>query len=360
MHRIRIALLVVSSLVGAAANAAPVCDVALSQPAYIENEVVRISTLHFANQSASPLPVRLRLQLTIPNGIVINVIDAGASGSIVLPAGFDRLLSPVQMFPVSAQQPRGTYVLRCALEDPATGAVLAEDTASFDLPHFPDRYPVLLESGFDSSNPDATSAPMTVVAFEEFGPQVAEATASSCEEWTAEAPVILSRDRDLATFQRIDVETPGCAPSVVEDAISLGPLGTLPYKITVTSASLHYQPFGAAIRPEGTFADDQPAMFHLVGTVEIQGHTVPFDVLSPAENDVADGGQPSGTFASVAGSDDIALEHLRLRAVTSDVPGNRPPALLDTLVNGVPVALRIGGRFAGALGSDVATPVPVP
>jgi hypothetical protein len=352
-------MLPLAILLGGAAGAEPRCDVAMSQTAYIENESVRIATLRYSNLSESPLPVRLRLQLALPIGLVVDVLDVGATGSLVMPPGFDRILSPINMFPVSTQ-PRGTYEIRCALEDPVTHAVLVEDTASFDLPQFPDRYPVLLDYAFDPASPDATFNPMGIVLYEEFGPQTQVVTAAHCADWTADASVILSRERDEATFQHIDVETPGCAPTVVADAISLGPLGSLPYSVSLTSASLHYQPFGVATGPDGSFAADQPATFRLVGTVQIQGQTIPFDVLAQAIEDVAGVERPSGAFAPVDGSDDIALNELSIRALTVSVPGNRAPAIFSALVNGVETALRIGGFYAGTLGSGVATPLPVP
>lgn len=358
-HWIR-TLLALLALHAASAGAAPVCDVAMSQPVYIVNELVRISTLRYSNLSESSLPVRLRLQLQLPTGSVVNALDLGANGSLVMPPGFDRILSPIGVFAVGTQ-PRGTYQFRCALEDPVTGAVLVEDTTAFELPQFPDRHPILLEYGFDSTDPDATFNPMSIVVFEEVGPQLQnQATASSCDTWVADAPVTMDGAREEATFQRIDIETPGCGPSVITDELYLGRFGTVPYSVSVTSASLHYQPFGAQIQPDGSFASDQPAMFHLIGTVQIQGQSMPFDVLAPAINNVG-GAEPSGTFTFSDDSDDIGLEHLSVRALTVSVPGNRAPALFETTVGaGIPVALRIGGRFTGTLGSAIATPVPIP
>lgn len=107
------------------------CDVAMSQPSYVDGQDVVITSLRFANTSASAIPARLLLQLTLPFGITVNAIDLGAGGGFSVPANFDRQLGPVTMFTLQPGQPRGNFSWRCALEDPTTGAVFAEDVANF-------------------------------------------------------------------------------------------------------------------------------------------------------------------------------------------------------------------------------------
>jgi hypothetical protein len=107
------------------------CDVEMSQPTYGNGEDVVITSLRFVNHTAAPVEARLRLQLTLPFGITANALDLGAGGGFFVPASFDRELGPVTMFTLQPSQPRGPFQWRCALEDPDTGAVIAEDLAPF-------------------------------------------------------------------------------------------------------------------------------------------------------------------------------------------------------------------------------------
>lgn len=109
------------------------CEVAMSQPSYVDGEDVVITSLRFTNTTPSPIPARLRLQLTLPFGITVNAIDLGAGGGFSVPASFDRQLGPVTMFTLQPGQPRGAFSWRCALEDPTSGAVFAEDVANFSF-----------------------------------------------------------------------------------------------------------------------------------------------------------------------------------------------------------------------------------
>ncbi len=107
------------------------CEVAMSQPSYVDGQDVVITSLRFQNTTASPVPARLRLQIGLPFGIVVDAIDLGAGGGFSVPALFDTQLGPVTMFTLQPGQPRGNFFWRCALEDPISGAVIAEDVANF-------------------------------------------------------------------------------------------------------------------------------------------------------------------------------------------------------------------------------------
>jgi hypothetical protein len=107
------------------------CDVAMSSATYANGDPVVITSLRFANASATPQPTRLRLQLTLPFGITANALDLGAGGGFAIPGSFDHQLGPVTMFTLQPGQPRGDFTWRCALEDPVTGSVQAEDRATF-------------------------------------------------------------------------------------------------------------------------------------------------------------------------------------------------------------------------------------
>jgi hypothetical protein len=107
------------------------CDVTMSQSSYTDGQQVVITSLRFTNNNTASTEARLRLQLTLPFGITANALDLGAGGGFFVPASFDKQLGPVTMFTLQPGQPRGSFQWRCALEDPHTGAVLAEDFAPF-------------------------------------------------------------------------------------------------------------------------------------------------------------------------------------------------------------------------------------
>ena len=107
------------------------CEVAMNQPSYQDGDSVVITSLRFTNNNQTPTGARLRLQLTLPFGITVDVLDLGAGGGFVVPASFDRELGPVAMFTLQPGQPRGDFLWHCALEDPTSGAIFAEDVAAF-------------------------------------------------------------------------------------------------------------------------------------------------------------------------------------------------------------------------------------
>ncbi len=109
------------------------CDVEMSQAAYTDGQDVVITSLRFTNNTPDAIETRLRLQITLPFGITANAIDLGAGGGFFIPGSFDNQLGPVTMFTLQPGQPRGDFSWRCALEDPLTGAIQAEDIAPFQF-----------------------------------------------------------------------------------------------------------------------------------------------------------------------------------------------------------------------------------
>jgi len=63
----------------------------------------------------------------------IGVVNVGADGSLVLPAGTDVDLGPLPILPVTAALPRGDYEFSCRMLDPVTGELLAEDLNLFEV-----------------------------------------------------------------------------------------------------------------------------------------------------------------------------------------------------------------------------------
>ncbi len=105
------------------------CDVESTQASYVTGEQIGLSTLRYANLSGSSLDTRLRLQLSYSTFFTANLIDF----SFVLPDTADFDVAPLGLFNVSSSLPRGTWTFRCALEDPVTGAVQAEDLSNFEV-----------------------------------------------------------------------------------------------------------------------------------------------------------------------------------------------------------------------------------
>jgi hypothetical protein len=62
---------------------------------------------------------------------VFPVLNSGADGSIVLPAGFTQNVGGFSLGTLTAQAPRGTYRFNCRLLDPATGRLLSQSLTPF-------------------------------------------------------------------------------------------------------------------------------------------------------------------------------------------------------------------------------------
>lgn len=106
------------------------CEIATDQSSYAVGQVVRIARLRFANAGALPLPARLRIDLVVP---AVGTIDLLRSYRI-LPANLDADLGPFPLFAVDGTRPHGTWTVGCALDDPASGAPIARQTAAFSIP----------------------------------------------------------------------------------------------------------------------------------------------------------------------------------------------------------------------------------
>jgi hypothetical protein len=53
--------------------------------------------------------------------------------SPALTGHFDRDLGPAKLFPIAPQMPRGTWSVRCAVEDLASSELLVDDATSFTV-----------------------------------------------------------------------------------------------------------------------------------------------------------------------------------------------------------------------------------
>lgn len=106
----------------------PFCDVEVDRPAYADGQIVRVTTLRFANPTTATFSTRLRLQMRVPT--LPAPIDM-VTFTTVLPARFDAELAAFNVILVQSSLPRGNYELRCAFEDPATSAVQYENRVPF-------------------------------------------------------------------------------------------------------------------------------------------------------------------------------------------------------------------------------------
>ena len=107
----------------------PLCEIATSAASYGNGQTLTLATLRFAHAMRAPRKARLRLALTPPGLAEISVLDV----VVTLPGGLDSDLGPVPVAGIQPSFPRGTWSIRCALEDARSGAVWAGDTAVFEL-----------------------------------------------------------------------------------------------------------------------------------------------------------------------------------------------------------------------------------
>lgn len=106
------------------------CDTEVNHPTYVNGDQVQVPTLRFANLTTGPAAVEIKTWLGLP-GSTASVLNAGATGSLVLPAGFDANLGPFTFFTVTPGMPRGGYEFSCRLLDPTTGETLSVKRTSF-------------------------------------------------------------------------------------------------------------------------------------------------------------------------------------------------------------------------------------
>jgi glucose/arabinose dehydrogenase len=111
----------------------PFCDVEIDQPDYSNGETVTATVRRVVNFGDAPVPVRLRMAVDPPAGPVRLLVDVGKDGSFVLQPGTDKDSGPKDLFTVGPNMARGSYSLVCRLNDPDTGALLAEDRAFFQI-----------------------------------------------------------------------------------------------------------------------------------------------------------------------------------------------------------------------------------
>ena len=107
------------------------CEIVLNGTTFGNGQLVTASVIRFANTSETPTAVEVKVWLDSPTFAPVSVINAGATGSAVLPAGADINIGPKPLFTVNANFPRGTYGFSCRLLNPVTGKQQSESLKSF-------------------------------------------------------------------------------------------------------------------------------------------------------------------------------------------------------------------------------------
>ena len=107
-----------------------VCDIEMSQAAYIDGETITAQQFRVANPGSSDIAVELKAWFETPTGAVIRTLNVP---SINLSAGFDIDLGPITFFTVQPTTPRGTWEYSCRLLDPVTGRQRSFDRTTFEL-----------------------------------------------------------------------------------------------------------------------------------------------------------------------------------------------------------------------------------
>ncbi len=107
------------------------CDLEVDAASYGDGASIVATRFRLANASASAVAAELKIWLRLPDGTPLELIDVGADGGYVLPAGFDTDSGPVALFGVTSDWPRGDYELGCRFLDPVSGESWAVDEASF-------------------------------------------------------------------------------------------------------------------------------------------------------------------------------------------------------------------------------------
>ena len=98
---------------------------------YVDGDTVTADVFRFANPTAASLALEWKVWLGVPGIPSIGVVNLGADGSFVLPAGTDVDLGPLTILPVTAALPPGSYEFSCRMLDPVTGELLVEDRNIF-------------------------------------------------------------------------------------------------------------------------------------------------------------------------------------------------------------------------------------
>src|SRR3954470_11006527 len=77
-----------------------VCDIQLGQSSFQNGEQIAVQVFRLGNQKLTQLAVELKLWLELPGPVAVGISQAGADGSLVLPAGLNQNVGPFNLFAV--------------------------------------------------------------------------------------------------------------------------------------------------------------------------------------------------------------------------------------------------------------------
>lgn len=109
------------------------CDIQLLQGIHGDGDTVTATVFRLANPGTKAVSVELKNWLEGPGFEPLPLINEGADGSLVLPAGFDVNFGPLPLLTVTPAIPRGRYEWNCRMIDPVTGESRSSDTNLFDV-----------------------------------------------------------------------------------------------------------------------------------------------------------------------------------------------------------------------------------
>lgn len=109
----------------------PGCDIQLNQASFGNGNAVVMQVFRFTNPTAAPQRVEVKIWLEAPGLAPIGLLNAGADGALVFPAGYDVNLGQPTLLTITPQFLRGAYGIHCRFVDPVTGTLKAEDLNPF-------------------------------------------------------------------------------------------------------------------------------------------------------------------------------------------------------------------------------------
>ena len=114
------------------APASQPCKAETDAAVYGNGDIISI-TLGLANPGIEEIAVEWKLWLDLPKLGAISLVNAGAEGTLRLPAGYVFEHGPMSLVPVTEGLPRGTGTIGCRQVDPTTGATNFVHTRSFEI-----------------------------------------------------------------------------------------------------------------------------------------------------------------------------------------------------------------------------------
>lgn len=109
------------------------CELGLSKTTYTLGDTITVSDLRLVNGSLQPATTEFKMWLDAPGPNRIGLVNAGADGSVTLPASLDTRTGAFALFAVTAATPRGLYQVGCRILDPKSGEIFATSVRTFTI-----------------------------------------------------------------------------------------------------------------------------------------------------------------------------------------------------------------------------------